>query len=231
MNETDARRTAELCEALRRFDSPTIANAIEAFGVRDRTVGHTGKDIECAYPNLGPMVGYAVTCTNDSTTGGPQRPSRFGDLIDALVAAPKPAVVVCQYVGSDRERGCLVGDLSASLYRRVGAVGVVTDSPNRDLPMIQKRAPGFHVFGYGTVSSHGNGVIFDVGVPVTVGGLHVRPGDLIHGDSDGVVTVPLEIADRVAEQAARVLELEQEIYDLVMDSGVPLEVVKAKFTH
>lgn len=231
MDDFDAVRTKELCDALRRFDTPTIANAIEAFKVRDRTDGHASRDIECAFPGLGSMVGYAVTCTSDSTTGGPQRPSRFGDLVDALAAAPKPAVVVCQYVGSDRARGCLVGDLSASLYRRLGAVGVLTDSPNRDLPMIQKRVPGFHVFGFGTVASHGNGAILDVGVPVVVGGMRVRQGDLIHGDADGIVTVPLQIAEQIAEQAERVLQLEQEVYDMVMNLDVPLDVVKARFTH
>jgi len=221
----------ELCEALRAFDTPTVSNAIEAFGVRDRTAGYASQQIVCAYPHLGSMVGYAVTCISDCTTGGPQRPSRYGDLLDALLAAPKPAVVVCQYVGSDRARGCFVGDMSAALFRRLGAVGVLTDAPNRDLAMIQQRVPGFHLFGFGAVASHGNGAILDVGLTVTIGGMVVRPGDLIHGDADGVITIPLEIADRVAEQAAAVHRAEQETYDMVTNPDIPLDVVKARFTH
>jgi regulator of RNase E activity RraA len=177
------------------------------------------------------MVGYAVTCTADNTTGGPQRKSAYSDLIDLLDAAPKPAIVVCQYVGSDRVRGCFLGDLSAALFMRVGAIGAVTDAPNRDLPTLQNRAPGFHVFGNGTVASHGNGAVIDVGVPVMVGGLRIRSGDLIHGDASGVISVPLEIAADVVTEAERVREVEQEIFDLVSNLEVDLAVVKRRFTH
>ena len=51
----------ELLETLRQIDTPTLANAIEAFKVRDRTEGYVGGDIRCLFPELGPMVGYAVT--------------------------------------------------------------------------------------------------------------------------------------------------------------------------
>lgn len=228
MTDDEQARTPALAETLRRFDSPTVANAIEAFKVRDRTDGHASTDIRCAFPELGSMVGYAVTCTMDTTTGGPQRKSHFGDLIDLLAAAPKPAIVVCQYVGSDRVRGCFTGDLSAALYQRVGAIGILTDAPNRDLPSIQKRAPGFHVFGSGTVASHGNGAVIDVDLAVVVGGLRIRPGDLVHGDVNGVISVPLEIAAQLAAECERVWAVEQELFDLVADPSVPLEVVKAR---
>lgn len=224
-------RAADRCERLRRYDTPTISNAIESFAVRDRTEGFASSAIRCEFPELGPLAGYAVTCTVDSTTGGPQRPTRLPDLIDTLAAAGGPSVIVCQYVGSDRVRGCFLGDMSAALYRRLGAVGAITDMPNRDLPSIQRRAPGFHVFGAGTVASHGNGAVIDVGIPVTVGGLRVRPGDLIHADANGVVSIPLAIADQVAEAAERVWAVEQAVFDLMADPAVPLDEIKRRFTH
>ena len=229
--DNTADRSPELCAALQRFDTPTISNAIESFGVRDRTDGYASSEIHCEYPELGPLAAYAVTCTIDSTTGGPQRPSRLSELIDRLVQAPKPAVIVCQYVGSDRSRGCFLGDMSAALYLRLGAIGAITDMPNRDLPMIQQRAAGFHVFGVGSVASHGNGAVIDVDIPVMVGGLRVRPGDLLHGDVNGIVTVPLAIAGEVAEAAAQVWAAEQELVEMIGDPSVPLDDVKRKFTH
>jgi 4-hydroxy-4-methyl-2-oxoglutarate aldolase len=231
MSDDRQPRTPALAASLARFDSPTVANAIEGFGIRDRTDGYASSEIRCEFPELGSMAGYAVTCTLDSTTGGPQRPSRLSDLIDLLAASPKPAVVVCQYVGSDRVRGCFLGDLSAALYQRVGAIGVVTDAPNRDLPVIQTRAPGFHVLGTGSVSAHGNGAVIDVDVPVVIGGLRVRPGDLVHGDANGVIVVPLEIAAKVATAAERVWAVEQELFDLVANPNVALDAVKARFKH
>jgi regulator of RNase E activity RraA len=223
--------TAALCARLRRYDTPTVSNAIESFGVRDRTDGYASSAIRCEFPDLGPLVGYAVTCTIDSTTGGPQRPTRLLDLIDTLARAGSPSVIVCQYVGSDRERGCFLGDMSAALYRRLGAVGVITDMPNRDLPSIQRRAPGFHVFGAGTVASHGNGAVIDVGTPVVVAGLRVRPGDLVHADANGVISIPLAIASEIAEAAERVWENEQTVFDKILDPASPLEEIKRAFTH
>src|SRR5687768_10543658 len=56
--------------ALAAIDSPTVANAIERFRVRRRVDGYADRDLRCAFPQLGTMVGYAVTCTADSTTEG-----------------------------------------------------------------------------------------------------------------------------------------------------------------
>src|SRR6184192_1036542 len=62
----------EQLSALRRIDSPTISNAIETFKLRPRVAGYVGYDIRCIFPELPPTVGYAVTCTVDSTTEGRQ---------------------------------------------------------------------------------------------------------------------------------------------------------------
>ncbi len=172
------------------------------------------------------MVGFAVTCTADTTTGGPLRPTRLFDLIDAIDAADYPVVVVCQYVGSDRVRGLFAGDMAASIYHRLGAVGLVTDAANRDLGMIQQRAPGFQVFGAGSIASHGNGSINDVQVPVVVGGLRIRPGDLIMGDLNGVITVPLASVDHIIDQAERVRTDEQRFFRMVADPGTSASTIK-----
>lgn len=227
----DSVRTASLCAALAEFDTPTVSNAIEGFTVRDRTKGYTSADIVCQYPDLPPMVGYALTCTVDTTTPGPRRPTSLAELIDALERAPKPAIIVCQYVGPNPRLGCLAGDMFATLLRRLGAIGIVTDAPNRDVLTIRERAPGFHLFGSGMVASHGNGSIGGVGSTVVVGGLTVRPGDLLHGDVSGVISVPLEIAGDVVAAAAKVRVDEQVIFDLMADSAAELDVIKARFTY
>lgn len=211
------------------FDTATVSNAIEKFGVRDPTEGYASRDVECYYPELGTLVGFAVTCTVDSTTRGPRPPSRLAELIDLVEAGRKPAVVVCQYVGADRSRGCFAGDVLAALLHRLGAVGLVTDAPTRDLQTIQLRAPGFHMFGYGAVASHGNGSIVDVNLPVVIQGLRVEPGDLIHGDVNGVISIPMAIAGRVAASAQQVRTDEQGVFDLLADPNASIEAVKARF--
>jgi hypothetical protein len=84
--------TPEQLAALRAIDSPTVANAIEAFDVRDRTVGYPGFEIRCLFPDLPVTLGYAVTATGDSSTpGNPKSREGLYRLWAALASAPKPA--------------------------------------------------------------------------------------------------------------------------------------------
>lgn len=221
----------ELCERLAAFDTPTIANAIETFGVRELTQGYTGVSVRRLTRNMRPMVGYAVTVTFDSTTGGAPKPGRWFELMDVLRVAPKPAVVVSQYVGSDRQRGCWLGDIIATLMTRLGAVGTMTDTAVRDLDVIDGRLPDFSVFGTGSVASHGNGALVDVGVPVAIEGLLVRTGDLLHGDANGVVSIPRAIAEDLATVAARLANAEAELVELMQRDPLAFDEIRERLSH
>jgi 4-hydroxy-4-methyl-2-oxoglutarate aldolase len=189
----------EQLDALRRIDSPTIANAIETFNLRPRVAGYVGYDIRCIFPDLPPMVGYAITCTVDSTTEGRQGIG-FNRLYELLEQAPKPAVVVMQDVGNDRLHSCHAGEVMSTTMKRLGAVGILTDGGLRDVREVGALG-GFHYFCAGLVVSHGNPICVSVGDEVTISGMRVKPGDLLHGDVNGVVMIPEECADQVAEAA------------------------------
>src|SRR5437868_10021277 len=120
----------EQISALCRIDSPTISNAIERFKGRPRVNGHVGFDIRCIFPELPPTVGYAVTCTVDSTTEGRQGIG-FQRLYELLTNAPKPAIVVMQDVGPDRLHSCHAGEIMSTTMKRLGAVGILTDGGDR----------------------------------------------------------------------------------------------------
>lgn len=222
-----AHLSTEQLEELRSVDSPTVANAIETFKVRDDTQGFMGMDIQCLTPEFGVMVGYAVTATADSMT--PARPRRREGhmrLFDAIAAAPKPAVLVIQDVSPKRTHSCHIGDVIASLSRRLGAIGVVTDAGVRDLDGI--RPLGFHVFAAGLVVAHGTFNIMDVGIPVEVSGVRVQPGDLIHGDPSGVTTVPSEVAEKVYAECLKVQERERGLRDYAHSREFSLEGLRAR---
>jgi regulator of RNase E activity RraA len=202
--------------ALRGIDSATLANAIEAFNVRDRTEGYVGYGIRCLFPEMGVLAGYAVTATIDTTTpGGPKSRAGAIQLYEALAAAPKPAVVVLEAAGPRLEHSCVVGGIMATIMRRLGAVGLLTNGGVRDLA--DMRRLGFRLFAPGTVVSHGTIGILAVGQPVTIDGLTIRPGDLLHGDENGLVLVPdgvdgaalmAECARVLADEHARMAEAE-----------------------
>ncbi len=192
----------EQISALCRIDSPTISNAIERFKVRPRVSGYVGYDIRCIFPELPPTVGYAVTCTVDSTTEGRQGIG-FQRLYDLLTNAPKPAIVVMQDVGPDRLHSCHAGEIMSTTMKRLGAVGILTDGGLRDVREVRVLG-GFQYFCAGLVVSHGNPICVSVGDDVTISGMRVRMGDLLHGDVNGVVHIPDECAEQVADAAYRV---------------------------
>jgi len=192
----------EQISALCRIDSPTISNAIERFKVRPRVNGYVGYDIRCIFPELPPTVGYAVTCTVDSTTEGRQGIG-FQRLYQLLTNAPKPAIVVMQDVGPDRLHSCHAGEIMSTTMKRLGTVGILTDGGLRDFREVRVLG-GFQYFCAGLVVSHGNPICVSVGDDVTISGMRVRMGDLLHGDVNGVVHIPDECAEQVADAAYRV---------------------------
>jgi 4-hydroxy-4-methyl-2-oxoglutarate aldolase len=198
-------------EELRAIDSPTIANAIEYFAVRPRVSGYCGSNVRCLTPDAGFMLGYAVTCKGDSTTETRDR-REHADLYRAIAdVQPWPAVVV---IGDDGDPSrihlsCHAGEMMATTMKRVGAVGLVTDGGLRDIREINALG-GFHYFGRGLVVAHGRPCIYDVGAVVNIDGMEVRPGDLLHGDENGVVVIPAEIAGEVAAKAREHRDFEQE---------------------
>ena len=220
-----------LLDGLQNFDSPTISNAIEALMIRDRTQGYASMDLRCQFPELKPMVGYAVTCTADSTTPGAPRTNHLNELLDAIAAIGQASVVIIQNCGPDRARSCFVGDMAAIFFQVLGGVGAVTDGGVRDLSGIRSRAPGFQVFSPGTVVSHGNAAIVEVGVPVTIAGLVIDPGDLLHGDQSGLLNVPHAHVEAILEKAELVRKTEQEWADYTRSASFSLEEMKRRFIH
>jgi len=206
-----ANLTSEQLDALRAIDSPTIANAIEYFTIRPRVSGYCGANVRCLTPDAGFMLGYAVTCKGDSTTEDKDR-REHTELYRAIAALqPLPAVVV---IGDDGDPNkihlsCHAGEMMSTTMKRVGAVGLVTNGGLRDIREITALG-GFHYYGRGLVVAHGRPSIYDVGATVNIDGMEVHPGDLLHGDENGVTVIPAEIADKVVAQAIAHREMEQQ---------------------
>lgn len=220
--------TPELFQALKEIDSPTISNAIETFNVRPRVNGFAGYDIRCAFPDMGTMMGYAVTCTADSTTEDRPR-SRAGwvKLWEALDAAPKPAVVVFKDVGGDRLHSCHMGEVMGTIAKRLGAVGAVSDGGLRDV--FEIKGLGLQYFCPGFVVSHGNPLILDVGVEVEISGMHVKPGDILHGDVNGLLTIPDDIVEKVLDAVKQIRENERGSMDFFNSPDFNIEKLRERF--
>jgi regulator of RNase E activity RraA len=174
---------------LKSVDAPTLSNAIELLKVRPRREGFTPLQVRALFPDFGRMCGYAVTAQVETVTES-ESPDvmRFMELYEATEQSKKPAVIAFQEIGGHPDYAAHCGEVMATIFKRLGAVGLVSDCAVRDVPEV--RAMGFHYFARGTVVSHASFRIVRVGVPVQVCGLVIRPGDLLHGDENGLLLVP-----------------------------------------
>lgn len=189
---------AKFLDKLRSFDTPTICNLVELFEVRARDAGYMDGRVRASFPEMPPMVGFAATATfrasgppreGDAYASTSVQVERFGELSG-------PPVVVFQDL-DDPPVAATFGEVMCTTYQAFGAVGLVTSGAGRDLEQV--RDLGFPVFTAGTICAHGYCHILHTHVPVHVGGLVVYPDDLIHGDCNGVTTIPKDIAAELAD--------------------------------
>lgn len=216
MNET---LTAAQLAALARLNSPTISNAIEPFNLRPRSQGFMAGDIKCIFPEMGPMAGYAATATISARQpAGPEARGKPYEHWKAILRVPAPRIVVVQDLDEPPCLGSLWGEVNANIHKALGCIGTITDGGVRDLDEVRALG-GFHFFAKAVIPSHAYVHIVDTGVPVTVGGLTVRPGDLLHADQHGVVLVPHEIARELVKSNERLAEREAKIIAYCQSSG------------
>lgn len=214
-------------EGLRNLSTPTVANAIELFDVRGRGEGFADSSVRCIFPELGVMVGRAATVRISTATRPPpdglETTFRYWK---SLLGAPTPRVVVVEDVDDPPGVGAFWGEVNANIHRALGCVGAVTNGSVRDLDEV--KAAGFHLFAGSVSVAHAYNHVVDFGTPVTVGGLVIKPGDIIHADKHGVLLVPEEVAPRVPEAAALIAERERGVIELTRSEGFALEDLRAK---
>ena len=213
-------------EQLRRVDSCSLANAIETFNTRLRNTGFTDSRIRCLFPTLPPMVGYAATA-RIRTSEPPMEGHSYYDKTDwwnHILSIPAPRVVVVEDVDRHPGLGALVGKVHSNILSALGCAGIVTNGAVRNTKAAQSIR--FHMFAANVTVSHAYAHIFDFGGSVTVGGLSVKPGDLLHGDAYGVQTVPLEIAPSLPAVARQIARTQLQLASFCQSPQFSLEALR-----
>jgi 4-hydroxy-4-methyl-2-oxoglutarate aldolase len=209
---------------LSQFDSPTVFNALVQLGglPNEEYTDHT---IRCLLPQLGPVVGYAVTA--EITTNDPDSdPVPWSDYYEWLHGLQAPLLSVMKDVDSRPGRGASFGDGMAGLHQRLGVVGAVIDGTVRDVPGIER--VGLPIWAWGAVPGHGVFNLVRFGGSTTVGQLRVQTGDLIFADADGCVRIPVAQAAEVAAAAAEVRDMEADIHGFVQSDEFTFAEWKAR---
>src|SRR5437773_6224435 len=158
------------------------------------------------------MVGYASTATFRSAAA-PRSGSVYSSLAEQVASfaeLPGPAVVVFQDLDNP-VAAATFGEVMCTTYQTFGAVGLITSGAGRDLDQVE--ALNFPCFTSGTICAHGYCHFVNINIPVHVGGVMVHPGDLLHGDRNGVTVIPNEIASAVAHACPEFMAAEAIILD------------------
>jgi 4-hydroxy-4-methyl-2-oxoglutarate aldolase len=208
---------------LRRFSTCIVANAVEKFNVRLRNTGFTNGSIHCRFPDAPAMVGYAVTArlrSEDPPVAGKMFRDRR-DFWNAILTIPSPRVLVLRDMDEPPGRGAFVGDVHTAILKALGCVGYVTNGAVRELAGVKDQ--DFQLFSGNLAVSHAYAHIFDFGAKIVVGGMDVHPGDLLHGDRHGVLTIPAEIAAEVPRVAGELEVLEKKVIEFCRSEEFSVE--------
>jgi regulator of RNase E activity RraA len=215
----------EELESLRRWSTCAVSNGIELFNIRPRNEGFMLPEIKCIFPELGAMIGYVVTAviSADSPEGRRIPPSDWWEMI---LKIPEPRVIVIHDIDHPVV-GSFWGEVNANIHRALGCVGTVTDGSARDLDEVREMR--FHFFSSCVTLSHAYVHLVEMGIPVKVGGLVVKPGDLILGDKHGVISIPLEIARDVPKAAQFVEDWERLVINYCKSKEFNIEGLKERY--
>lgn len=220
---------AELLDQLAGFDTPTICNALEVIAPERRSVGFTTEGLNCLYPALKPMVGYARTATMRSIHPLRQTPEEGGKRNMAYYeyiaeGGPRPSVCIIQDLDAGRAGfGSFWGEVNTSIHKGFGCQGVITDGSVRD---VDSNAPGFQMLCKMVVPSHAHYHIVEFGSMVSVAGAYFGHNDLVHVDRHGAVVIPAEHAARIPEVAELLARREAVIIAAAREPGFSIETLR-----
>jgi 4-hydroxy-4-methyl-2-oxoglutarate aldolase len=223
---TANRLPSALLGQIGRLSTCIVASTIETFDVRLRNMGFTDSSVRCIFEDLPPIVGYAATA-RIRTSDPPMEGHSYYDRIDwwnHILTMPAPRIVVIEDTDTPAGLGAFVGEVHANILTALGCVGLVTNGGVRDLPGV--RSSGFQMFAGNVSVSHAYAHVFDFGGTVEVGHLKVSPGDLIHADRHGVLTIPTEIAEKIPHAAQEIQEKRSHLIEVCQAPDFSVEKMR-----
>jgi regulator of RNase E activity RraA len=192
-------------DELKQFDSPTICNAIECFGLRKDTEGYMWHGMTLRTGDKTPVVGYAATAKVSAAHPDPNAYNMLMGYYSHVRETPGPCISVIEDIDSDAA-GSFWGEVQATVHMSLGCVAAIVKGGVRDIN--EASALGFHFYSTEINVAHGYTHVEKFACPVTILGLSVHPGDLLHMDQHGVVLIPHEIAPRLASMCRKIADAE-----------------------
>ena len=221
------RLTPAQLQEYRQLSTCVIASAIETFRVRLPNAGFADSSVRCIFEGCPPVAGYAVTARMRSAQPPMEGQGYYYDRTDwwnHILTIPVPRIAVIEDVDQPPGRGAFIGEVSANILLALGCAALETNGAVRDLNEV--KPTGFQMFAGNVSVSHAYAHVFDFGGVVAVGGLKIRPGDLIQGDRHGVQTIPMEIAAKAPAVARAILRRRRSLTGLCQSAEFSIEKLR-----
>jgi regulator of RNase E activity RraA len=216
-----------LLSLLRSVDTPTVCNAIEVVQGKRGFAGFTRGTMICTAPGQA-IVGYAVTAQIAALAPPTEAPAiiraRRMAYYRAMHDAPKPSVAVIEDADFPHCIGAYWGEVNTTIHKGFGMSGALTNGVVRDLGDL---AQDFPVVAGSVGPSHGFVHVRSLMEPVTVFGLRVAGGDLVHADRHGAVVIPPEVVPGLAAAITHMQKIERLVLDPARRPDFTYEVFEA----
>jgi regulator of RNase E activity RraA len=193
--------------ALAAWDTPALSNALDSLRLRPHNGGYTDGTIS-RVTGTGTMVGTAVTARMAARDRGDDG-IPVARLHERIAAVDGPVVVVLEDVDEPSGAGAFLGEVNGSLLAALGIRGLVTNGRVRDVDELRRFDYPVHAQGLCVARSYMR--LIEVGSPVTVAQMDVRPGDIVHGDEHGVLQIPAGALPEIFAKAEAIREDEQRV--------------------
>jgi regulator of RNase E activity RraA len=185
---------------LKRWNTPTIYNGWEQITKDERTRNFNREPVVDFMPQMGPMVGYAVTLVFEpSQKKHTENRNATAEYRRYVASVPGPKIVVLQDLDKPETYGSFWGEVNSNTHKALGCVGTITDGAIRDLDEMTNA--GFKAIARRMCVGHAYSVPVRWGVPVEVFGCPIQPGQLIHADKHGFLAIPPEDEARLLDAA------------------------------
>ena len=219
--------TKSEAEFLQSIDTPTVCNIVEMVAPERHGYGFTTGHLHCPFPELPPMLGFAKTVSirakDAFSLGKADYMHKRMDYLDYVAADPRPSVVMIQDLDEPAGYGAFWGEVQSNVHKALGCIGTITNGSIRDIPMI---APGFQMLAGSISPSHAYVHVVDFGREVTIKGMAVQSGDLIHFDRHGAVVVPVDKVGEMRTALEKLLKNEARIIKAARVPGADVEKIK-----
>lgn len=217
-----------LLTLLQKVDTPTVCNAIEVAQGKRGFNAFTRGTMLASHPDGPAMVGYARTAKIAAVAPPDEPPetikARRMDYYRHMAEGPRPAITVVEDIDFPHCIGAYWGEINTTVHKGFGVCGALTNGVMRDLGDLPDNFP---VVAGSIGPSHGFVHVKEIGMPVTVFGLTIADGDLVHADRHGALVIPPEVLASLESAIRKLLETEQLVLEPARKDGFDFDAFEA----